>query len=479
MTDTIITQANLLAEMPSPWPVDPFPAVQKAVGKSKTKLVVLDDDPTGTQTVNGMPVLTTWSVASLQAELEDTGPGFFILTNSRSLTAPAAQALSREIGLNLCQAIAATGVPVSVISRSDSTLRGHFPGEVDALLEAMDTPHLPRIIVPCFFEGGRLTANDVHYVAEGDRLVPAAQTPYARDAAFGYRHSNLRDWVTEKTGGAVSGGQVASVTIDDIRRGGPDQVAERLMSLSSGSCCIVNALEYSDLAVFVSGLLAAEAQGRQFIFRSAASFVRVRAGIAAKDLLNGAELNVGNGNGGLFVVGSYVPKTSAQLATLLGQDKVVDIEVKVDDLLNDARQSVAITAAIAAATLALETGRDAVLSTSRNLVAGNDAANSLEIGRRVSDSLVAVVRGIDCQPGYLVAKGGITSSDLATNGLGVRRAMIIGQVLPGVPVWRLGLESRWPGMAYIVFPGNVGDDDALADIRQRLSLRTVPQPDNF
>lgn len=478
MTDDIITRADLLATLPPPWPEDPFPAIQKAVGQSKTKLVVLDDDPTGTQTVHGMPVLTTWSVACLQAELKNTGPGFFILTNSRSLTAPAAQVLSREIGLNLCQAVASTGVPVSVISRSDSTLRGHFPGEVDALLDAMDTPDLPRIIAPCFFEGGRLTANDVHYVAEGDRLVPAAQTPYARDAAFGYRHSNLKDWVTEKTGGAVSGGQVASVTIEDIRRGGPDQVAERLKSLSSGSCCIVNALEYSDLVVFVAGLLAAEAQGRQFVFRSAASFVRVRAGIAAKDLLDGAELNVGNDNGGLFVVGSYVPKTSAQLAALRSQDKVVDIEVKVDDLLNDARQSAAIAAAIAAADQALETGRDAVLFTSRDLVAGNDAAGSLEIGRRVSDSLVAVVRGIACQPGYLVAKGGITSSDVATKGLGVRRAMIIGQVLPGVPVWRLGRESRWPGMAYIVFPGNVGDDDALADIRQRLSPPTAPQPDN-
>ena len=479
MTDTIITRADLLETLPPPWPDDPLPEIRRSIAKSTTRLVVLDDDPTGTQTVHGLPVLTTWSVGSLETELKNVGPGFFILTNSRSLSAPAAQALSREIGLNLYRAVATTGVPVSVISRSDSTLRGHFPGEVDALLDAMGTPHLPRIIVPCFFEGGRLTVNDVHYVAEGERLIPAAQTPYARDAVFGYRHSNLRDWVTEKTGGAVSGGQVVSVTIEDIRRGGPDKVAERLKSLPSGSCCVVNAMEYSDLAVFVAGLLAAEAQGCRFVFRSAASFVRERAGVAASDLLAGTELNVGNGNGGLFVVGSYVPKTSAQLAALRTQDEVVDIEVKVDDLLNDARQSAAIAAAIAAADRALETGRDAVLFTSRDLVAGNDAAGSLEIGRRVSDSLVAIVRGIACQPGYLVAKGGITSSDVATKGLDVRRAMIMGQVLPGVPVWLLGQETRWPGMAFIVFPGNVGDDDALADIRQRLSLPTASQPDNF
>jgi len=475
----VLSKTDTLAGLPAAWPEDLLPAIQARVGTEGRKIVVLDDDPTGTQTVHDVPVLTTWSEEAIAQELQGHADTFYILTNSRSLTAADAQALGHEIGANLKRAGQRTGVAVDVISRSDSTLRGHFPGEVDALQQGLDATALPCLLVPFFLEGGRYTIADVHYVAEGDRLAPAAQTPYARDAAFGYRHSNLRDWVTEKTGGAVSGSQVVSVTIEDIRRGGPDQVAERLKSLPSGSCCVVNALEYSDLAVFVAGLLAAEAQGCRFVFRSAASFVRERAGVAASDLLAGTELNVNNGNGGLFVVGSYVPKTTAQLAALRTQDEVVGIEVKVDELLNDARQSAAIAAAIAAADRALEMGRDAVLFTSRDLVAGNDMAGSLEIGRRVSDSLVAVVRGIACQPGYLVAKGGITSSDVATKGLGVRRAMIMGQVLPGVPVWRLGQETRWPGMAYIVFPGNVGDDDALADIRQRLSLQTASQSDHF
>jgi uncharacterized protein YgbK (DUF1537 family) len=187
-------------------------------------------------------------------------------------------------------------------------------------------------------------------------------------------------------------------------------------------------------------------------------------------------LTVENGNGGLYVVGSYVPKTNDQLAALCRQDGVVGIEIKVGDLLNDARQPAAIAAATAAANHALENGQDAVLFTSRELVAGTDAGSSLNIGRRVSDSLVTIVRGISCQPSYLVAKGGITSSDVATKGLGVQRAMVMGQALPGVPVWRLGMETRWPGMAYVVFPGNVGGDDAMALIRQRLSLPVESQP---
>lgn len=65
-------------------------------------------------------------------------------------------------------------------------------------------------------------------------------------------------------------------------------------------------------------------------------------------------------------------------------------------------------------------------------------------------------------PRYLIGKGGITSSDLDSEALGVRKAQVFGQIIPGVPVWRLGKESKYPGLPYIVFPGNVGDADALA-----------------
>ena len=463
------TLSQLIAAEPPPWPDDLFPAIRQAVDRSSVKLVILDDDPTGTQTVHGLPVLTTWSADTLAAELTTPGPGFFILTNSRSLTAPDARALSHEIGANLTQAMAATGTQVQVISRSDSTLRGHFPGEVDALMEAMGTPDLPRILVPCFFEGGRLTAGDVHYVAEGDQLIPAADTPYARDAAFGYTHSNLRDWVMEKTNGSVAADQVSSISLAANRRGGPGRVAEHLCSLAPGDCCIVNATEYRDLEVFAAGLLAAEERGMRFVLRSAASIVRVRAGIPERDLLDRTALTAANDHGGLFVVGSYVPKTSAQLDALRRHRDMVGIEVRVVDLLDDERQQHTVAHAAHKATRALLQGRDAVLFTSRSLIKGRNATHSLEIGRRVSDSLIDVIHAIDCQPRYLVAKGGITSSDVATKGLAARRAMVMGQVLPGVPVWQLGPEARWPGMAYIIFPGNVGADDALADICRRLS----------
>jgi uncharacterized protein YgbK (DUF1537 family) len=99
----------------------------------------------------------------------------------------------------------------------------------------------------------------------------------------------------------------------------------------------------------------------------------------------------------------------------------------------------------------LEAGRDVVVYTSRALVRGSDPAHSLHLGSRVSQGLIDVVRRLTVQPRYLVAKGGITSSDVATQGLGVQRAAVAGQILPGVPVWVLGEESRFPGAAYVFF----------------------------
>jgi uncharacterized protein YgbK (DUF1537 family) len=471
MAESIITKSQCLAALPPEWHEDLLPAIQERVKASGRKVVVLDDDPTGTQTVHGIPVLTTWSVEALKAELDSDFPAFYILTNSRSLTSSAAQALSRKIGANLKKAAQQAGVKIAVVSRSDSTLRGHFPHEVRALVEALGTGDSPYLIIPFFSEGGRYTIDDVHYVAEGDQLIPAAQTSYAQDAAFGYRHSNLRRWVEEKTQGRIPLYRITSISLDDIRRGGPGRVTEMLSKLAPDSACVVNAASYRDLEVFVMGLLEAESFGHQFLYRTAASFVRVRAGIAPRDLLTRDELGTSGRHGGLFVVGSYVPKTTAQVTALLEQTAVASVQISVDCLLDDGRQAQEIERVTEAVNRILKGGGDAVIFTSRGLVKGPDAQSSLNIGRRVSNSLIKIVRGIAYQPHYLVAKGGITSSDVATKGLRVRRAMVMGQVLSGVPVWKLGEETRYPGMAYIVFPGNVGEADALVKILKRLARR--------
>ena len=397
---------------------DLLPAIQDRIATSGRKIIVLDDDPTGTQTVHGIPVLTHWSVGALAAELKNEAKAFFLLTNSRSYSVTEACRLSTEIGTNLKKAVQQVDIPVEVISRSDSTLRGHFPEEVDALASAMGETGRPYLIIPCFFEGGRYTLEDVHYVAEGEWLVPAAETAYAGDAAFGFKHSNLRDWVEEKTGGRIPRSRVASISVEDIRSGGPQRVLELLTGLAAETACIVNAVSYKDLEVFVLGLLDAESNGYRFQPRTAASFVRVRTGIQARELLEKEELvdeQQGQGHGGLFVVGSYVPKTTAQISSLRDHTDIHSIEIAVDQLLDDERQADEIQRVSNAMNHLIETARDVVIYTSRDLVKGTNADESLSIGQRVSDSLIRIIKNLQVQPRYLVAKGGITSSDWGTN----------------------------------------------------------------
>ena len=483
--------------LPAPWPEDLRPQIRARIAaRPGHQLVVLDDDPTGTQTVHDVPVLTVWDVDTLRAELAQPGLCFYILTNSRSLPADAAANLNREVARNLREAVwrnaGFTSEPnhprplcwraFTLISRSDSTLRGHYPLETDALAEELG-PFDATILIPYFEAGGRYTVRDVHYVAEGDVLVPAAETPFARDAAFGYRSSNLRDYVEEKTAGRIRAAEVASITLDGLRRGGPETVTKQLQSLPANSVCIVNAAAPRDLEVFVAGLVEAEGRGKRYLFRTAAQFVAARLELGPRPLWQppGASASepasVGRRGcgashcllGGLTVVGSHVPKTTAQVDVLLANRDVERVELSVADILNPARKAAELTRVIAQTNQALTTGRDVVVFTSRALITGHDAAASLDIGAKVSDALVEVVRRLEVRPRYLIAKGGITASDVATKGLGVQRARVLGQILPGIPVWELGPGTKYPGLPYVVFPGNVGGPDALQDAVQKLN----------
>jgi len=348
---------SLSEGQPPEYPAGLLPEIRDAVCASGKTLVVLDDDPTGTQTVHDVPVLTVWDVESLAAELASGASCFYILTNSRSLLPADAEYLSGEIGANLRIAAQRTGREFAITSRSDSTLRGHFPGEVCALESALGGEFDAWLIIPFFLEGGRFTANDVHYVAEGESYLPAAETPYARDAAFGYRSSNLREWVEEKTGGQVRAEAVQPISLATIRRG-PEHVCAQLMAMPRRSIGVVNALTYRDMESFVAGLLRAEAAGKRYLYRTAASFVRVRAGLEARPLLTTQDLALPAGSGGLFLAGSYVPKTTAQLEKLLTHTGIAAVEIPADKLVALASAEEEIMCAATAANRLLSEGRD-------------------------------------------------------------------------------------------------------------------------
>ncbi|KAF1960151.1 hypothetical protein CC80DRAFT_523317 [Byssothecium circinans] len=435
-------------------------------------LVALDDDPTGTQTCNDIVVLTTWSIPVLIDEFKQTraGSGFFILTNSRALHPPEARALMVEICTNLKEAALKAGKSFEVVLRGDSTLRGHFPLEPEVVEEVLGQSNA-WILAPFFLQGGRYTIDNVHYVAEGDTLVPAGETPFAKDAMFGYKSSDLRDWVVEKSKGAIARERAQGIGLEDIRLGGSQKVGEILLSAQKGTVFIVNSAAEEDMDVVILGILKASAQGKKFLFRSGAAFVSTRLGISPIPLISAKQLTLDPSRGGLIIAGSYVPKTTSQLKALRDKsgDRLTTVELNVNKLLKSADSAEAkLQHALNTAESELQRPQDVLIMTSRKLVVGADERSSLDIGATVAAALVSFLKRLQTKPRYVIAKGGITSSDMATKGLGMKRAMIVGQAAAGVPLWRCDEETcKHPGLPYVVFPGNVGSDETLYEVVAR------------
>ena len=459
-----------LVGLPAPWAEPLVPPLAQRIAAERRTVVVLDDDPTGTQTVHGVPVLTRWDTAAIAGELSSGPPALFLLTNSRSLDPAGAAEINARTGRQILAAAESVGRRVVVVSRGDSTLRGHFPDETLALADGLGGGFDGVLLAPAFLEGGRITVDGRHWVADADGWAPVGRTAYARDATFGFGSSDLPDWVAERSGGRIPREAVQVLTLRELRAGGPAAVFSRLSRLRNGAVCACDAAEQADLDVLVAGVLAAEAAGARLLYRTAASFVRVRAGLPPRSLLTAAELGPRRaGGGGLVVVGSHVPTTTAQLGRLLADPAMAGVEVDAALLVGSDRQAaVEVERAAMLADEAMAEGRTAVVHTSRRVLTAATAARALARSVRISTGLVRIVGRIPARPAFVVAKGGITSSDVAADGLGISRAEVLGQVAPGVPVWRAGMNSRFPGLTYVVFPGNVGGPDDLLAVVARL-----------
>ncbi len=433
------------------------------------KIIVLDDDPTGSQTVHSCLLLTRWDVETLRLGLSDSSPIFFILTNTRALPPDQAAAVTRQVCQNLNKAIAAEGVEdFLVVSRSDSTLRGHYPIETDAIAEALG-PFDAHFLVPAFFEGGRITRDSIHYLRINGVETPVHQTEFARDSVFGYHHSYLPDYVAEKTQGAIPAEAVERFLLADIRAGSLD----RLMHLSNNQCVAVDAETQADLDQFAADVLAAAAQGKRFLFRSAASILTALAKLPPQPVAAEAMGQyVRSHDPGAVIIGSHVKKTTEQLEALLKQPEVRGIEVKIAELKADDPDThgALLAQTVQGVEQAFEQGKTPVVYTSRQELQFPDTQTRLQFGAAVSALLMDVVQRLPTKLSYLISKGGITSNDVLSLGLGLQSARLLGQILPGCSVVCTPADHpQFPKLPVVLFPGNVGETDALVTTFHRLS----------
>jgi len=443
--------------------------------------VVLDDDPTGTQSVADVPVITDWSVQSLAWGIQQRRRAVYVLTNSRSVDPEEAERRNREIAENAFRAAEDVGCTIEFVSRGDSTLRGHFPLEPLVLAQQV-LGHTGEsidgiVLVPAFPEAGRITVDGVHYAgSSSDGFTPVGDTEFARDATFGYRSSLLAQWVEETTDGKISASEVLTINLADLRTNLPSVVAT-LLRAESAQPIAVDIVHEADMLRLAVALQEARAGGGRYLYRVGPPFVRALIGQDPPSPLHRTELDALYGShssratarGGLVVVGSHVSGTTRQLDALRRRHPHVELTIEVDRVLGDRRDS-HLSALIDAALAALPHG-NVVISTSRHVVTGQGARDSLAIARAVSAAVVELVDRVvaACVPRFVLAKGGITSSDVAIHALKIERAIVRGPLLPGiVSLWE-PVSGPAHGVPYIVFAGNVGGPESLADVIEKVS----------
>ncbi|MCL2816341.1 MAG: hydroxyacid dehydrogenase [Oscillospiraceae bacterium] len=469
--------ADILKKFPPPDEQAADRMIDAALEKFNRKIVVLDDDPTGIQTVHGVSVYTSWDENTFRDAFWEPNNMFFILTNSRALPKSETSALHREIGRTISKISEESGKEYVLLSRSDSTLRGHFPPETSALRESIEAVSGKRfhgeILAPFFKEGGRFTIGNTHYVSENGMLTPAGQTEFARDESFGYKSSDLGEYVEEKTNGAYKKSDCIYIPLEELRSGNIGTVTNRLMQADGFRKVIVNAAEYADMKVFIAAYAEAVLREKEFLFRCAAAVPKVLGAIADAPLLSRKQLiDDDNKNGGIVLIGSHVQKTTRQLeaARALLYDSLECIEfdqhlITVENGLNEEVNRV-----VSLTEKNIRSGKNVIVYTKREkFELHNGGANEqLIVSSKISGAVTGIIGRLKTRPRFIIAKGGVTSSDVGTKALRVKKATVLGQVKPGIPVWLTGAESKFPGLPYIIFPGNVGSDDTLKEIIEEL-----------
>ncbi|MGG0287709.1 four-carbon acid sugar kinase family protein [Peribacillus butanolivorans] len=439
------------------------------------KIIVLDDDPTGVQTVHGISVYTDWSAESIEAGFAEENSMFFILTNSRGFTAAETEHAHKEIANVIQYTAEKQNKEFIIISRGDSTLRGHYPLETEVLKETVEAQSDMRfdgeVIMPFFKEGGRFTINNIHYVQDEHALVPAGETEFAKDRTFGYKSSHLGEWAEEKSNGAFKAEDAVYLSLESIRDLDIDGLVSQLMAVKDFNKIIVNAVEYVDAKVVVIALIRALKAGKHFMFRSAAALTKIIGGVSDKALLTKEELMKDHSDhGGLIMIGSHVKKTTEQFEALQTCNFIEFIEFDVHLVLYPDKFEAEIQRIIETSEQLIRKGQTVAVYTKRERLdlGENKKEEELKLSVKISDAVTSIVKRLEVRPSFIIAKGGITSSDIGTNGLSVKRATVAGQIKPGIPVWLTGSESKFPGIAYVIFPGNVGSRTTLKEVAELL-----------
>ena len=440
------------------------------------KIIIFDDDPTGSQSVYGCPLLLSWDINTLLKAVDHPSPLIFILANTRSLSPDLADQRIREICINFSRVCTEKGFSFEdfyFISRGDSTLRGHGIIEPSAI-SAILGPFNATFHIPAFLEGGRTTVNSIHLLND----CPVHLTDFALDSIFGYSSSYLPDWLEEKSQGDISALSVRTIDIGMLELAldqdiGFNKLLDFILSLENNQCVVVDAQNYNHLDIFVKAIRSIDNKER-FLFRSAASFIKSLSELPLNKK-NQLELISSRLKGkfldfkpGIVVVGSHVQLADKQLIHLLREPSCEGIELPVQQIaiaLNDKSSNYIISELQLfwrdSIREILTAGRTPVIYTTRGEIPFENSTSRMKFGLDLANIIATLVGEISSEIGYLISKGGITTQIILENGLHLKEVYLAGQILPGLSMVITPKDSKISQLPVITFPGNLGDEMTL------------------
>jgi len=438
------------------------------------KFVVIDDDPTGSQTVHDCLLLLKWDCSTLAKGFESKSNLFFILANTRSLSENDAKLTIEEICKNLKKVIASQGYEEEIIfiSRGDSTLRGHNFLEPSALNSCLG-PFDATFHIPAFIEGKRLTINGSHFVDK----TPINQTIFARDVIFGYETSNVKNLLFQKSKSQINIEDIQNLFLSDIEILNDEEnniVLKKLKNLNKNKHIIVDAENYSQLKKFTLAIKKLIKQ-KKFLFRTAASFI---SSISEKKSFSQSEIFFSNLRirnkeksflPGLIIVGSYVELSTIQLNNLLEISNCNPIELDVFEFFkitssenNHEQRNLFKNKFLKEIRFSFEKGETPVLFTSRKFMSF-DYSEQFNFYNSLSSFIAELVADLKYEIGYLISKGGITTNIILSNGLNADYVYLEGQILTGISVVTYNLKND-EKLPIVTHPGNIGTEDSLVNI---------------
>jgi len=438
------------------------------------KFVVIDDDPTGSQTVYDCLLLLKWDCSTLVKGFESRSNLFFILANTRSLSENDAKLTIEEICKNLKTVIASKFYEEEIIfiSRGDSTLRGHNFLEPSALNSCLG-PFDATFHIPAFIEGKRLTINGSHFVDK----TPINKTIFARDKIFGFETSNVKNLLFQKSKSQINLEDIQNILLTDIEILNDEEnniVFKTLKNLKNNKHVIVDIENYSQLEKF-SSVIKKLTKQKKFLFRTAASFI---SSISEKKSIPKVEtffsnLRIRNKEKsflpGLIIVGSYVELSTLQLKNLLDKSNCSPIELDVFEFFkitssenHHKRRNLFKNKFLKEIRFSFEKGKTPVLFTSRKFMS-LDYSEQFNFYNSLACFIAELVADLKYEIGYLISKGGITTNTILSNGLNADYVYLEGQILTGISVVTYNLKN-YKKLPIVTHPGNIGNKDSLVNI---------------